>query len=197
MTRTSALVALVLTVPLTAACDPGPEERADGTDRTGRDTLAADEAPDPSLDSGVISLAVDSLVDVGAYITDGQGRALYLFTADSAGTSACYDACTRAWPPLMAHNGGATAGAPAIQQSLIGTTERRDGGRQVTYGGHPLYLFARDGGPGHTAGQDVQGQGGEWYLVTPAGEPLESDAETEDTPGDPGEEPASGPDETG
>jgi predicted lipoprotein with Yx(FWY)xxD motif len=41
---------------------------------------------------------------------------------------------------------------------------------QVTYGGWPLYYFVQDQGPGEATGQDKHGFGGEWYLVTPAGE---------------------------
>jgi predicted lipoprotein with Yx(FWY)xxD motif len=44
---------------------------------------------------------------------------------------------------------------------------------QVVYNQHPLYYFVKDQGPGQTAGQDVHGFGGEWYLLTPEGEKLE------------------------
>lgn len=172
MTRRSIMIALSLAVPALAACDTAGDTAQDRASPGGDAAIPGDaEAPAPA--AAEVTLATDSLPGAGPYLTDGDGRAVYLFTADSAGTSACYDACAEAWPPLMARNGGATAEVPAIQQSLIGTTERRDGGRQVTYGGHPLYYFARDTGPGDTAGQDVHGQGGEWYLVALAGEPLE------------------------
>ncbi len=59
------------------------------------------------------------------------------------------------------------------QADLIGTFERDDGKMQVTYGGWPLYHFVRDKAPGDTNGQDVEGFGAEWYLVSPSGEEVE------------------------
>ena len=53
------------------------------------------------------------------------------------------------------------AGA-GVQQSLIGTVKRPDGSTQMTYGGHPLYLYA------HTKNAvqaNAQGAGGVWYVV--------------------------------
>lgn len=41
---------------------------------------------------------------------------------------------------------------------------------QVSYGGWPLYNYVKDQGPGQTTGQDIEGFGGEWYLVSPSGE---------------------------
>lgn len=112
-----------------------------------------------------------------AYLTDADGRALYLFTADQQGTedakatSKCYDACAAAWPPLVTD--GEPQAGEQVQASLLGTLQRQDGAQQVTYNGWPLYYFARDQGPGQTTGQDVHGFGGEWYLVTPQGEKVE------------------------
>jgi predicted lipoprotein with Yx(FWY)xxD motif len=44
-------------------------------------------------------------------------------------------------------SGGAQAG-------MLGTIIRSDGSEQVTYAGHPLYYYAKDGGGG-----DLKGQG--------------------------------------
>ena len=96
---------------------------------------------------------------------------LYLFEPDNKGASTCYDACAAAWPPLTA-TGQATAGEGA-EASLLGTTERKDGAMQVTYGGWPLYYFVKDQKPGDTVGQEKEGFGGEWYLVEPSGEAKE------------------------
>ncbi|WP_425450121.1 COG4315 family predicted lipoprotein [Virgifigura deserti] len=115
-------------------------------------------------------LEVAEAQEYGPYIADTDGRALYMFEADSEGNSTCYDACAEAWPPLL------TAGEPAAgqraQEGLLGTTERKDGAMQVTYNGWPLYYFVKDKGPGETTGQDVKGFGAEWYLVSPEGEPI-------------------------
>ena len=50
--------------------------------------------------------------------------------------------------------------------SLLGTTKRRDGKRQVTYKGHPLYYYTPDQKAGDTTGQKV---GGVWFVVSRTG----------------------------
>jgi predicted lipoprotein with Yx(FWY)xxD motif len=109
----------------------------------------------------------------GAYLANAAGRTLYMFTADQQSNgkgkavSNCYDACAKAWPPLL--TGKKPEAGEQVQVLLLGTVQRKDGTRQVTYNGWPLYYFSRDKGAGETTGQDVHGFGGEWYLVTPKG----------------------------
>lgn len=113
----------------------------------------------------------------GNFLADAQGRALYLFTADRGGTSACYDACAQAWPPLVStSNPQAGAGVPA---GMLGVIQRRDGTRQVTYDGKPLYYFVGDTAAGSTAGEDVDHFGGSWYLVSPKGAKIEKDEDAQ------------------
>src|ERR1700722_8395647 len=85
------------------------------------------------------------------FLTDGSGRAVYLWVKDSNDTSACSGACAGAWPPGTA-TGPVTAPGGA-QASDLGTITRSDGTKQVTYDGHPLYYFAGDSGPGTASGQ--------------------------------------------
>ena len=107
---------------------------------------------------------------IGTYLTDADGRALYLFLQDEQGSgeSTCYDQCAQAWPPFIAEEGSPVARGAAAD-SLLGTLQRQDGAAQVTYNGWPLYYYAQDQGPGQLTGQDVMGFGAEWYLVTPQG----------------------------
>ena len=55
------------------------------------------------------------------------------------------------------------------QASRLGTTKRKDGTLQVTYRGHPLYLFSGDSKAGQTGGQNVDAFGAEWYVLSTAG----------------------------
>ena len=80
----------------------------------------------------------------------------------------CSGACAVNWPPLRA-TGKPTIGSGA-DASLISTTSRSGGGKQVTYNGHPLYLFKGDSGRGDTNGQGLNAFGGSWYALTPAGD---------------------------
>lgn len=153
-----------------AACEPQPAEEAgaDAAPEVGAppDTGAAAGRAGPVVQTG-------EKEGIGPYLVDANGRSLYLFLADTTGgraTSTCYDACAEAWPPLLAEGGPGVAG-PGVQDTLLGTMQRRDGTTQVTYNAWPLYYFAQDTRPGDTRGRDVEGFGAEWYLVTPQGEP--------------------------
>jgi predicted lipoprotein with Yx(FWY)xxD motif len=120
------------------------------------------------------SLTVKKSDSLGEYIADGEGKSLYLFKADTQAkdgkeaTSACYDKCAGAWPPFVASD--KPAAGDGVNASLIGAIERRDGSMQVTYNGWPLYYFVKDQKPGDTTGQDIEGFGEEWYLLTPSGD---------------------------
>jgi len=106
--------------------------------------------------------------NLGKILVNSQGRTLYLFGADSGTTSNCSGACAVNWPPLKA------AGKPTIgsgaNASLVSTTTRPDGARQVTYNGHPLYLFKGDNKAGDTNGQGINAFGGYWYALSPTGD---------------------------
>jgi predicted lipoprotein with Yx(FWY)xxD motif len=108
---------------------------------------------------------------LGRILVDGRGRSLYLFEKDRRGQSACAGACAAYWPPLL------TIGKPTVggaaRKRLLGTTRRADGTRQVTYHGHPLYLFVQDTKPGQTNGQDLQDFGAGWYVLSPGGTKIE------------------------
>jgi predicted lipoprotein with Yx(FWY)xxD motif len=119
-----------------------------------------------------VRIQVSELPPYGKVLTDGDGRALYMFTKDSKGTSDCYDACAKAWPPVVAS--GKPAAGPGLDDSKIGSTQRKDGATQVTYNGMPLYYFVKDQGPGEAKGQGIKAQGGEWYLVSPDGNKIEA-----------------------
>lgn len=142
-------------------------------------TVLAIGAPQAQVSKDEVRLTTAQSAKFGTYVADGSGRALYMFTADRQGTAAsvaqtnCYDRCAVAWPPLVAE--GAPALGDQLQKSLLGSITRKDGKRQVTYGGWPLYYYVKDSGPGSTAGQDVHGSGGEWYLVGPDGKKIDTE----------------------
>ena len=104
---------------------------------------------------------------LGKILVDSQGRTLYLFQKDSGTTSACSGACASDWPPLLA-NGKPTAGSGA-SGSIVETSTRSDGNPQVTYNGHPLYLYQGDQKPGDTNGQGLTAFGAAWFALSPAG----------------------------
>ena len=124
---------------------------ADGAELTGKGAL--DLADNP---------------DLGEILVQGGGFTVYLTTADTGTESTCVDNCAQAWPPLT----GDVEVGEGVDEALLGTTTRPDGTEQITYNGHPLYLFASDAEPGETAGQGV---GGVWYVVDAEGNPVDDD----------------------
>lgn len=104
----------------------------------------------------------------GAILFDGRGRALYAFTRDRrGGRSRCYGACARAWPVYFAS--GRLIAGKRVRRSLIGTVRRRDGRRQITYNGRPLYYYVGDTRPGQVTCQNVAEYGGTWLVMRPTG----------------------------
>lgn len=106
------------------------------------------------------AVAADKLTVVDSAIGDvvaatSNGMTLYTFRNDSASQSNCYDSCADAWPPF-------TAGASATAEGDLGIIERRDGTRQWTLGGQPLYFWQGDVERGDATGDGV---GGVWDVV--------------------------------
>jgi predicted lipoprotein with Yx(FWY)xxD motif len=119
-----------------------------------------------SSSAGGTKIAVASST-LGRIIVDGRGRTLYLFARDRHGRSACSGACATYWPPLIAS--GKLLAVRGAKASLLGTTRRADGRRQVTYRHHPLYRYVGDATKGQTKGQGLDLSGGEWWVLSPAG----------------------------
>ena len=122
-----------------------------------------------STTAGTPTLRVAS-TGVGDALIDSENRAVYLFEKDARAKSMCLGACAHEWPPLRV-SGKPTVGSGA-KAALVGTIKRSDGKPQVTYNGHPLYLFLGDNTPGATNGQGKTAFGAQWFVVSPAGAQL-------------------------
>ncbi len=106
--------------------------------------------------------AVNQHAELDALLTDLDGKTLYIFKSDTAGSgeSTCYDGCAGAWPPYVVTEAPAAAHDEVTGE--IGTITRKDGSMQVTYNGYPLYYFAGDTEAGQTNGQ---GMGDVWFVA--------------------------------
>ena len=144
--------------PTTTANDRGLY----GSDSEGTATTAAAAAGG----EGVV-LVADS--DLGQILTASDGMTLYMFMPDAQGDPTCTADCAKAWPPLTVEDGAAVSGGDGVDASLLGTATHPESGTQVTYNGWPLYYYTPDAAPGDTTGQ---GQGGVWYVLDPAGNPI-------------------------
>lgn len=129
-----------------------------------------------SSSSGTVTLHKTKL---GKVLATRSGMTLYLFRADKRGKSSCYGQCATYWPPLL-KKGALTAGT-GIKANLLGTTKRKNGTRQVTYAGHPLYRFKLDKKAGAVAGQGQDFFGGKWYALSSAGRAVTKNPTTTNT----------------
>ena len=127
-------------------------------------------AASPSAASGAATISVAGS-SLGQILVDGNGKTLYLFEADTGTQSTCAGACAQAWPPLTTN--GTPKAAGGASQSLLGTTARSEGTRQVTYNGHPLYFFVSDAKPGETNGEGSTAFGAGWDVLAPSGAKIE------------------------
>jgi predicted lipoprotein with Yx(FWY)xxD motif len=124
-----------------------------------------------SAGAGVARIAVEDS-SLGRILVNGQGRTVYLFEKDTGKASTCYGACANVWRPVTT-SGAPKAGKEAIA-GMLGTSKRRNGTLQVTYNRHPLYTYAGDAKSGQTNGQGSDEFGAEWYVLSPAGNNVES-----------------------
>jgi predicted lipoprotein with Yx(FWY)xxD motif len=165
------LAALIATGLLIAACGSSSSSRSVPAASAGGTTSASSAygggSKSPSASSTTVAAKKNKL---GTILAAGPKKlTVYMFEADKGTTSSCSAACAKVWPPVT---GTATATPPA-QQSLIGTTTRSDGTKQVTYKGHPLYFFAKDKDDGDAYGQGVKHFGGSWYVLKPNGSKID------------------------
>ena len=145
--RRRALVGAVASLSLVAAaCSSSPSSNSGLTPKPGK--------------NGLTLFAYKTTL--GATVGSIAGIVAYTDTAEHAGHFVCTNtSCTTTWHPWLTYGVKVHAGA-GVQSSLIGTVKRPDGTVQMTYGGHPLYLYA------HTKNAvqaNAQGAGGVWYVV--------------------------------
>lgn len=164
-----------------AACSAGssPSPAPTGTPAAPTGTPAAPTGT-PATGSTVQVEVMSSTF--GDYLAGADGKALYVLTNDSTGTSTCVDECAQNWPPFTLAEGETTTAGAGVTGEL-GTLQRPDGSTQVSINGLPLYYFAGDTAAGDTNGQGINDV---WFLASPAGGPLSAGAAASPgaTPGD-------------
>jgi predicted lipoprotein with Yx(FWY)xxD motif len=107
---------------------------------------------------------------LGTILAYGKKKlTVYLFEGDKGKTSSCTAACATVWPPVT----GKPNAAGGAMSSELGTIKRPDGSTQVTYKGHPLYLYAKDGDAGDAYGEGIKSFGAEWYALAPSGKKVD------------------------
>lgn len=144
-----------------------PEEEADSTEQV--IAAAEQDAAETQNGSAKGTTVVLGESEFGEMLYGADDQAIYVFERDTSEESVCYGDCAAAWPPVVTT--GEPVAAKGVDASLLGTTERRNGTLQVTYGGKPLYYYAHEG-PGEVRCHNVNLNGGFWWVVGADGEPL-------------------------
>ena len=168
------LIGLVACAAIVAGCGDDSDEPA--ADEAARSADTAEQAAAPSEEPAAATTPAarqrgprvklrDS--QLGRVLFDGRNRALYFFTRDARNRSRCYGDCAVAWPPFYAR--ARPRAAEGVDQSLLGTVKRRDGRRQVTYKGQPLYFYIDDP-RGQVLCNNVPEFGGTWYALNSEGD---------------------------
>jgi predicted lipoprotein with Yx(FWY)xxD motif len=129
-------------------------------------------APLASPPDKTIRLVVATADQFGRYLTDSDGHAVYVFSKDAKNESRCEGACLKAWPPVRSV--AKPAAGEGVDGAKLAMVERPDGAPQVTYNGRPLYYYQLDKGTKSTSGQDAYSYDGDWYLLSPSGEPIKA-----------------------
>jgi predicted lipoprotein with Yx(FWY)xxD motif len=136
------LIAVVLTAACGGAAAPAP-------------TVAPTPSPTPEP---TVSVADSSLGKILIGATNKM--TLYTYARDSTDLSTCYDTCASNWPAFTI-TGEPIAGVGITGK--LGTAARKDGSKQLTINGKPLYFYNKDLKPGDTLGHNV---GTVWSVVT-------------------------------
>jgi predicted lipoprotein with Yx(FWY)xxD motif len=131
--------------------------------------LSAQGQPVPgAVTVGTETAGANTILATPATVGGGTTATLYAYSTDTATTSSCTGQCARFWPPLLTSLPPvAGAGADATK---LGSIPRNDESFQVTYNGHPLYLFAFGLDPS-TSGEGIVVNGGTFQVLDPSGTP--------------------------
>lgn len=95
-------------------------------------------------------------------VLTAKGKPLYFLKPSAV---SCGSSCLKVWPALTlpASVSKATAGK-GVQSAKLGSTTGPNGVKQVTYGGQPVYWFARDNTRGKIKG-NITDKWGKWTAV--------------------------------
>ena len=174
MRNTLALGAIATGALAIAGCGGGGKKTAS----TAASTTASAPAQSTTASSSSAATGAPETIStkpskLGTILAAGPKRmTVYLFEADKSASSSCNEACAAVWPPVQP--GSAPVAGGGARGAELGVSTRPDGTKQVTYKGHPLYFYARDGDKGDAYGQGIKSFGASWYVLKPSGDKLDT-----------------------
>jgi predicted lipoprotein with Yx(FWY)xxD motif/mono/diheme cytochrome c family protein len=167
--------ALAPSTPATTNTGPSPGT-VTGASTTPKPSSTSSTTAKPSSTSKsttapgkTVTIGSRTVAGLGAILVNSAGHTLYVFAPDNATRVTCTGGCAAVWPPEFLPTGGRAVGTGGVKTSLLGAAPDPSGGKVVTYHGWPLYTYVADSAPGTAAGQDVNLNGGFWWVITTSG----------------------------
>jgi predicted lipoprotein with Yx(FWY)xxD motif len=174
MRNTFALGAIATGALAVAGCGGGSKSTATTAGTTAASRPAQTTA---ASSSGTAASAPETISTkhgkLGTILAAGPKHlTVYMYEADKGASSSCSAGCASLWPPVR--TGSAPTASGSARGADLGVITRSDGTKQVTYKGHPLYFYARDGDSGDAYGQAIKSFGAEWYVLSPSGNKVDT-----------------------
>ena len=120
----------------------------------------------PTLSDEPYDVEIDDHPDFGSILINRDGKTLYFFVDDTEDVSTCTGACSVTWPPMYVEKDDVAAPTGVVNDLK---TIVREGKKQLTYKGSPLYYYSGDLQPGDTLGNEKDAK---WFVV-PVSEPYQ------------------------
>lgn len=158
--------ALAPTSSATTSTGPSPQT-VTGTSNTSKPSSSSTSTAATS--GKALTISSKAVPGLGTILVNSAGHTLYVFAPDNRSKVSCTGGCASIWPPESLPAGGHAVGAGGVKTSLLGSVTDPTGGKVVTYDGWPLYAYVADTTPGSAAGQDVDLNGGFWWVITTSG----------------------------
>jgi predicted lipoprotein with Yx(FWY)xxD motif len=131
-------------------------------------TVSTVAGADPSARSALFHTVELRKTKLGKILVNPAGSILYEFSSDHPKKDTCVkiSGCSAIWLALPAE-GKPSAGA-GVRASLLSNITLPGGGTQVTYAGHPLYIY--EAAPTLISYVGAKQFGGKWYAVNAKGQ---------------------------
>ena len=157
-----------------AACSSSsstPAKPKPSTSYSSSTTSSSSTSPSQTKTGSVVIKTAHSAI--GTVLVNGSGMVLYTLTSATSTSSPCDTSkCLSIWPPV---SGSSKPSASGLSSAHFGTLTLPSGAKQLTYYGHPLYLFSGDSAAGQTNGEGLAfpvgspHPTGHWYALSPSG----------------------------
>ncbi len=164
--------ALVAAAALIAGCGSSSKNSSSAISAAAGSHASSTASSGTAAPAGASTVTITTKHDkLGTILAVGSKElTAYLFEADKGSMSACTGACAKAWPPVI----GTPKAAGGARTADLGTITRAGGQTQVTYKGHPLYMFIKDKDGGDAYGQGSKAFGAGWYVLKPSGNKVDN-----------------------